>query len=291
MSQSSSMFNAGKEWRNLQSLKFPVQLRTSQDVSVKYQIWPVRLFELFWSRPQPLSHAAVSHHLSARDVSHSEALLKASMKRYVQDLLIFCKQVGFGELWHGHSCPGWRLKISDDVFQWQHGTFLLLKVAFGEICLIIGISQKSVLFLISQSSASLLSLKDHLFATSRDCIFWNSSSAFCMKMPASSSETQKHDAMHVFIYSLCPQHVQHAIYLHLTEKEGKPPQTVMLTGCCCERDSDCGAFENMVQDVFQHERTRGWYWQGRIRLVGIGYEMFLSICLQYLHARRQHLFW
>lgn len=156
------------------------------------------------------------------------------MLRPRTDLLIFCKQVGFGEFWHRHSCQGWQLKISDDVFQWQHGNFLLLKVAFGEICLIIGISQESVLFLISQSSTVLLSLKDHLFATSRDCIFWNSSSAFSMKMPASSSETQKHDAMHVFIYSLCAQHVQHAIYLYLMEKEGKAPQTVMLTGCCCE---------------------------------------------------------
>lgn len=182
--------------------------------------------------------------------------------------------MGFGELWHRHSCQGWWLKISDDVFQWQHGNFLLLKVALGEICLIIGISQKSVLLLISQSSASVLSLKDHLFATSRDCIFWNSSSAFRMKMPASSSETQKHDVMHVFIYSLCPQHVQHAIYLYLMEKEGKAPQTVMLTGCCCERDSDCGAFENMLQDVFQHGRMRRWYW---IWLVGIGRDGFVHM--------------
>lgn len=90
----------------------------SQDVSVKYQIWPMRLFEFFWSRPQPLSHAAVSHRLSARDLSHSESLSKASSQFYVQDLnrLFFCKQAGFGEAWcetaHSHSCRGRRLKIS-----------------------------------------------------------------------------------------------------------------------------------------------------------------------------------
>lgn len=41
------------------------------------------------------------------------------------------------------------------------------------------------------------------------------------------------------------------------EKEGKAPEMVMLTGCCCERDSDCGTFENTLQDVFQHDGMRG----------------------------------
>lgn len=137
----------------------------------------------------------------------------------------------------------------------------------------------------------LLRLKHHLFATSGDRIYWNSSPAFCMKMEA-SSEVQKHDVMRVFIYSLSPHHIEHAIYQYLMEKEGKAPETVMLTGCCWERASDCGAFENMLGDVFQHEGMRGMILaEKNLTCKNWICDGFDSMFLHYLQARQQHLLW
>lgn len=182
------------------------------------------------------AHAAVSHHPSARDVSHSESPLKARSKFYVRYLN------------HLFSVNKWDLERRDvkqqinkavTDFPCFPGTSwkLLLKVALGEIHLIIGISQKVVFLLISQSSAGCdgwhrlwfkasLSLKDGPFAPPRDCIFWNSSSAFCMKMADSSgaAQKQKHDAVHVFIYSLPPQHIE-TCHLSVSDGEGRKGPT------------------------------------------------------------------
>lgn len=110
-------------------------------------------------------------------------------------------------------------------------------------------------------------------------------------MPA-SSEVQKHDVMPVLIYSLSPHRIEHAIYQYLMEKEGKAPETVMLTGCCWERASDCGAFENMLGDVFQHEGMRGMILAEKNRTCENWIcDGFDSMFLHYLQARQQHLLW
>lgn len=143
---------------------------------------------------------------------------------------------------------------------------LLLKV-LGNIQLSEKRQLSSILFLIFQSSVgcecwhrhwfkALLSLRDAPSAAPHDHIFWNSSSAFCMKMPVSSGETQKqkHDAVHVFIYGLSPQLIE-TRHVSVSDGEGKAPEMVMSTGRCCEKTLFM-VFENMLQDVLQHDGMR-----------------------------------
>lgn len=86
MRQSFSMFNAGKRWWNLWSLKINTSCPTL-NFSRSFCWISALTHEAAWALlKQPRSHAAVSHHPSARDVSHLESLLKARLKFYIRYL-------------------------------------------------------------------------------------------------------------------------------------------------------------------------------------------------------------